>query len=444
MTRKYLSRRTFLRGMLGGAAVSVALPPLDAMFNLSGSAYADGSPIPSRFGVWFWGNGVRPEHWVPTGTGAGWQPSTELQPLVDAGLRDYLSVITGCEIKSGTHPHHSGMTGIMTGAPLHKVGDVRDTIVSTFATRSVDQLAAEHYDGTTPFRSLELGVTHFRGTDEGTTFQHLSHNGPNNPNPAEYDPRAMFSRLFATPLEPQVNLARTSVLDAVNGQIRSLQGKLGARDRARLEQHFESVRALERRLEAEPNACAVPDTEPRSHPDIEGREQIEPKNLVVAELLSLALVCDLTRSFSVLFSTAGSGVVVWQAGARNSLHQICHDEAPPQPTVHAATVFTMEQLAGFLGVLRDTPEGDGTLLDHCSILCTTELSDGRTHSNREFPILIAGRGNGRLRGGLHYRSGSAENTSKAVLTALRAGGVPAESFGQGPGRVTSSIGALET
>ena len=127
----------------------------------------------------------------------------------------------------------------------------------------------------------------------------------------------------------------------------------------------------------------------------------------------------------------------------NSLHQISHDEPLPQPTVHGATVFTMEQLAVFLDTLRNTPEGDGNLLDNCSILCTSELSDGWRHSNEDFPILIAGKGGGRLRGGVHYRSASKENTSRAVLTALTGGGVMVDHFGHEAGRVTQTIGELE-
>ncbi len=182
---------------------------------------------------------------------------------------------------------------------------------------------------------------------------------------------------------------------------------------------------------------------PGDFPDVDGREQIEQQNRAMSDLLVTALACDLTRSFSVLFSPAGSGVVVWPVGARNSLHQTCHDEPNPQPTVHAAVVFTMQQLAYFLERMRDTVEGDGTLLDHSSILITSELADGWNHSNREFPLLIAGRGSGRLRGGVHYRSRSEENTSHAVLTTLRGAGLPLESFGTEAGRVTTSIGALE-
>jgi hypothetical protein len=433
-------RRKFLRGVIGGAAVSVALPSLECMFDVNGTAYAeDGAPPPTRFGVWFWGNGVRPEQWTPGGS-SPWTPSAELMPL--AGLSEYVSVPSGFEIKTATHPHHSGMSGIMTGARYHQNGTTRDTIVSTFAYPSVDMVAADALGGETPLRSLEVGITRFRGTDEGTSFQHLSHNGPNNPNASEYSPSNLFNRLFGMPVDAQIDRARRSVLDVVSAQITALQGRVSVADRARLDQHFTSVRQLEMRLAAGASACTVP-ADPGTFPDVDGREQIEQQNQAMSDLVALALACDLTRVFSVLYSTAGSGVIVWQVGATNSLHQTCHDQPLPQPTVHAATVFTMERLADFLRTLRDTTEGASNVLANCSILCTSELSDGWRHSNNEFPILIAGQGGGRLRGNVHYRSPSAENTSKAVLTALRGAGVPAASFGYAEGHVTDSIGTLE-
>lgn len=436
-----MNRRSFLRGMLGGAAITIGLPTLESMLNGNGTAWADGEPLPTRFGVWFWGNGIRRSQWLPRGQGADWQPNTEMAPL--APVKGWVSPVTGLEVKTATHPHHSGMTGILTGARYHQVGTTRDTIVSTFAHPSVDQLAAAHFEGTTPLRSLEVAVCRFRGTDEGTTFQHLSHNGPNNVNASEYSPANLFRRLFGMgPTDDQLESARRSVLDTVNSRIRRLQSRVGANDRVRLEQHFDSIRALELRLAAGARVCARPD-QPPDYPDVEGREQIAEKNLAMSQLVALALACDMTRAFSVMFSTAGSGVIVWPAGANNSLHQICHDEPGDQPIVHAAVVYQMERLSEFLRVLRDTPEGDGNLLDNCSILCTSELSEGNRHTNDEFPILVAGKGGGRLRGGVHYR-GNRGNASHAVLTALRGAGIPAGSFGHGPGRVDSSIGALET
>jgi hypothetical protein len=440
MRKLILPRRTLLKGLIGGVVASIALPTLNAMLNGHGTALADGKPIPKRFGLWFWGNGVRRAHWIPAGTGEGWTAGEELAPL--NVVKEYVSPITGLEVKTATHPHHSGMTGILTGKKYFQVGTTRDTIVSSCDGPSIDQTVAEAWKGTAPYRSLELGVCRFRGTDEGTTFQHLSHNGRNNVNPSEYVPAKVFERLFgAGPTTPQLSAARKSVLDAVMEDAKALQSRVGAVDRVRLEQHLESIRAIETRLATTPALCTTP-ARPGEFGDVDGKEPIAEINRAQSELLAMALACDLTRVFSVLFSTCGAGTVFWPVGASNSMHQICHDEANPQPTVHRATVFTMQQLAACLDILKKTPEGTGNLLDSCAILCTTELSEGNVHSNDEFPILLVGRAGGKLKSGYHYRSPSKENASRALLTALRSVDVALPSFGEAGGYVTDHLGPL--
>ncbi|MCB9679062.1 MAG: DUF1552 domain-containing protein [Alphaproteobacteria bacterium] len=435
-----MNRRNLLRGLLGGTAVTVGLPVFEYMLGPNGTAFAGGAPLPDRFGVWFWGNGVKPDRWVPASTGASWTPSEELAPLAD--LVPWVSLVSGTEIKTATHPHHSGMTGILTGQHYHQLGTTRDTIVSTFARQSVDQDAADHLHlNQTPFRSIEAGVCRFRGTDEGSTFEHLSHNGPNNFNPSEYDPHSLWLRLFGAPIEPGTDRARLSVLDAVKDQTDRLKTKLGTNDRDRLEQHLESVRQLEVRLTTMPSTCAPPN-DPGSYPDLNGIEQIEAKNLAMSELLTMALACDLTRVFSLMFSSCGSGVIFSSVGLTDGMHLTCHTEANPQNLVHAATTFTMSQLGVFLRMLRDTPEGAGNLLEHCVVMGTTELSDGLTHSNQDFPILIAGHGNGRLRGGYHHRANGLANSSRGVLTALRGAGVGLASWGVDEGATTLDFSEL--
>lgn len=445
MPRRALDRRTFLRGMLAGTAVSLALPRLEGMLNTHGTAYADGVQLPLRFGVWFFGNGVRREHWVPDATGAGWQPKAELAPLVDAGLKGDFSVVSGFSVKTPFYPHHSGMAAITTGAGFKVLGNVRDTIVSTVQKPSVDVLAAQHHRGKTPFGSLELGVCKFRGTDEGTTFQYLSMNGPNNPNPPEYAPSRLFERLFGVPVNDprfaQIVAARRSVLDAVTGQIRALAGQVGARDRARLEQHFDSVRSIEMRLATEgKSACSAP-LAPRDPEGPEGKDPIAEKNALMSDLLALALACDLTRVFSYCYDPCGSSTHFWQTKAKDGMHQMCHKRM--NDLVHAAVRFTMQQCAYTLGRLQSTPEGGGSLLDRCAIVVTSEHAEGDTHSQDDFPILLAGKGGGRLKSGLHVRSTTKENTSKVLLTALRGAGLPLTRFGTKEGEVSEGVGALE-
>jgi len=447
-----LSRRSFIKGAIsGGALVSLPLPSLEAMFNLHGDALAQGQMLPQRFGLWFWGNGVRRAHWVPDGTGYNWTARSEMEPLTrESALKPYLSPVSGMEIKTATHPHHSGMAGIFTGQRYHELGRVRDTIASTFAAPSIDQVVAERWAADpatqTPYRSLEVGVCRFWGTDEGTTFQHLSHNGPNNVNASEYSAYRLFQRLFGQSTTAQVDAARLSVMDAVKGDISALKQKLSQEDKMRLDQHLESIRSIERRLTSLPSECQTPNTPATTIPDVMGQEQITAKNIIMSDLLAMALACDLTRVFSVLFSTAGAGTRYWMVGAQNSLHQIAHDEratgTEQQPTVHAATIFKMEQLAYFLNRLRQTPDGAGNLLENSGILCTTELSEGYSHSNDEFPLIVAGKAGGQLKGGYHYRSPNKENTSKLLLTLLKVMGDPRTSFGVDAGETSGVISDL--
>lgn len=451
MRHLILDRRSFLRGVLGGAAVSVALPPLEAMFDRNGVLLADGRPIPQRFGIWFFGNGVRRAHWIPTAIGSDWTAKAEMEPLTAMpGLKPYLTPLTGFEVKVTGQPHHTGMNAIMTGSKYFTIGPVRDTIISTFAQPSIDQVIAERWASDpatrTPFRSLELGVCRFRGSDEGTTFQHLSHNGPNNVNPAEYDPLRLFNRLFGMPLSAQKAAARKSVLDAVRGDVLALKQRVGTPDKLRLDQHLESIRSIELRLSTGPSMCRTPERPLDSYPEPMGHEPIQEKNEILSDILAMALACDLTRVFSVLFSTCGAGTVFWQVGATLGLHPIAHNERDPgpelQPTLHAATVFTMKQLAYFLNRLRSTAEGAGNLLDSSAILCTTELSEGATHTNDEFPIILAGKAGGALKTGFHHRSTTRETSTKVLLTLLRALGDRRQSFGVDVAQTSEVVPAL--
>jgi hypothetical protein len=443
-----LDRRTMLKGLVGGALVSVGIPTLEAMLDGNGNAYADGEPLPTRFGLWFFGNGVRLSSWVPVNVGPDWQPPAggELTPLLP--LKEYVSVVSGLNVKTPRHPHHSGMSAACSGGPHLKVDNVRDTIVSTFKYKSVDQVAADHFQATSPspYRSLEAAITRFRGTDEGTSFQYLSHNGSvngeTNVNPSEESPQAFFERLFNMgTAAPLIAKARASVLDSVAKQIESLEKKLGNRDKERLDQHFTSVRELEKRLSSPLAECTKP-APPGDYPDVGGNEQMAEKNSVMSELMTLALTCRLTQSFSIMFSTCGSGVVMWPAGAMDGQHYMNHTEPSPWTKQHESVKFTMSQLAVFLEKLKATPEGAGNLLDQTSLLVCTEHSEGWTHSQDDMPMLVCGKGGGRLKGNVHFR-GSGGNCSRTLLTALRGAGLPLTEFGQEAGKTTVPIAELE-
>ena len=458
MTRKgfKLSRRALLRGAALGAVATVALPPLEAMLDGNGEMYAGGQPIPRRFGFFFWGNGVLPHRWTPTTTGHDWQPSDQLRPL--AGVKDYVSVVSGMLVQAeNRRGHHSGAVGILSGAPFVAQDPKGAQYASTFSKPSIDQVLADRLDPTTRFRTLEIGVDPRVSRAEGTTLAYLSHNGPDNANPPEYSPHQLFAKLFgegfvapgaeAGEVDPTLAVRR-SVLDAVREDARRLQKRLGHSDRLRLDQHLEGISSLQQRLALQESApppiaptCALPDDPGEIEADTQERQRL--RSRAMADLLVMALACDQTRIWTNLFNGSVSGTHYWDIDPRKSFHGLTHDEPGEQPKVHECVVFIMEELAYLLQRLRDTPEGDGNLLDHSVILASSDVSHGRRHNLDNYPLLVCGKGGGTLRGNFHYRS-LLENTSTVLLSACHAMGVPIDSFGHERGWTDKRCGAIMT
>jgi hypothetical protein len=460
--KSIISRRAVLRGIVGGAAVGVGLPPLEAMFNANGTAYAQGTALPRRLGIFFWGNGVKLDRWNPTNTGSMWTPSPALEPLT--ALKDYVSVVSGMDIKSGNERgHHAGCVGILSGAPMVSQPHPNSPYMSTFSAPSIDQVAAAKIGMTTKFKSLEVGISKRVVTGEGTTLRYLSHNGMDNANPPEYDPAKVFTRIFGAdfvapatggapmPVVDVSRVLRKSVLDAVTGELTALKASVGTADKKRLDQHAENIRAIENRIAAMPAApgsaaqamCAKP-AAPAAIMDTNGKEMLEERMKAMSGLITMALACDQTRVFSIMFSGSVCGTVYWQVNATGGHHDLTHNEAGDQPLVQASTVFTMKQFGTLLASLKAVPEGAGNLLDSCAILASSDTADGKAHSITDYPILIAGRAGGALRyPSVHYRSTSRENTSTVLLSILRGVGLPLTEFGLGPGRVTTGCTAIE-
>lgn len=437
-----LSRRTLLRGLLGGAVVTIGLPPLERFLNSNGTAYAasgdDG--FPRRFGLFFWGNGILPVRWTPTGKGTTWQLSDQLAPL--AAVKDKVSVVTGTKLGvPNSQPHGAGAAGVLSGMPLLMQGNNQ-----TFGGPSIDQIIASVIGNETRFRSLEFGAA----PGDGYSF-----NGPNSLNPPEPSANALFQRIFGTgftmpgdtpKLDPTLGL-RQSVLDAVGEDIKRLELDVGAADKQRLEQHLEGIRLLEKRLvklqEAPPklDACHVPKMPELAYPDIEGRPQLQLKNQVFSEMMAYALACDQTRVFSNWFTHPVNNLLFQNASTGH--HELTHNEADPQPEVHQITVQIVQALAAQIAALDAVQEGAGTLLDHMVVLGVSETGLAKTHSMEEMPIVLAGSAGGRLKVGMHYRSEGGENTSKVLLSVCRAVGADMASFGAEGGQVKDSLSAIE-
>ena len=243
---------------------------------------------------------------------------------------------------------------------------------------------------------------------------------------------------------------RKSVLDAVLTDVTGLKTRVGAADKARLDQHMANIRAIENRIamtttpgSAAQAMCSKP-ANPGSFPDMSGKEMIEERMKGMSDLVAMALACDQTRVFSIMFSGSVCGTVYWEVGATGGHHDLTHNEAGDQPTVHAATVFTMKQFGTLLSSLKAMPEGAGNLLDNTAVIASTDVADGKLHSITDYPIVVGGRAGGVLKyPGVHYRSATKENTSTVLLSLLRAVGLPLTEFGQMGGHVTTGCSAIE-
>lgn len=443
MTRTNLSRRTLLRGMLGGAAVCVGLPMLDIFVNSSGTALADGSAFPTRFGLFFWGNGMIPNQWVPsaTGSGADWELSDQLSPLLP--VKEQLCVVTGTNVRvPNVLPHGAGPGGILTGHAITVTGSDEYTL----SQPSIDQVLANEFGNLTRFRSIEVGVQpESRGK---------SYNGPHSQNPPENSPIALYQRLFGADfvepgddpiLDPKLALRR-SVLDAVMADSARLRSRVGVNDQIRLEQHFDGIRDLEQRLqrleEDPPNlaSCMRAPMPHANYPDVDGRPPLHEISAAMADILAMAFACDQSRIFSMWFSEPVGNVLY--PGATKGHHQLTHDEGGEQVQVNMITKYIMQGYSDLLQRLRAIPEGDQTLLDHCAVFATSDVSFGRQHKLEDYPILIGGSGNGYFRTDQHYRS-LGESSSKVLYSLLRSQGLTLPSFGSGDAFTTEGLSAIE-
>ncbi len=442
MKSRTLKRRTLLRGALGLGAVSVGLPLLEAMLDAHGEALADGAPLPKRFGVWFWGNGTHPGAWAPQAQGAAWEATGILAGL--APVKPSVSVISGgnLPVLKAYNPHVEGAVGILAGGnpELHPSfnGQANDWDFLTVPSPSVDQIAATHIAGDTPYKTLAIGITPVHTADAGsnnapgTAISYISHPAPYVFNPPVMDPSQLFADLFgmfgAGEVEPEA-LARARVLDAIRDDAATLRGRLGAYDRARLDLHLEGIHELQNRLTtmvAGGESCSMP-----LDPGNPESERLRAR--AMAELVAMAFACDLSRVVSLEFSSPASHVDYPDIGIDGqglgaSFHEYEHQHGYDANVIKGLTYF-VELYGEFVAALGALPEVEGTVLDRCCILGTSDVSGGWDHAMNDFPLLVAGGAGGRLvNPGVHV-SLAGGNACRVPFTCLKAVDVPVDSFG---------------
>lgn len=412
-----LDRRAFLRGAL-------ALPLLGIVRDASPRGRE--ATGPRRFVAFFTPNGTENSQtaWRPTGGETDFQLSPILEPLEP--FRRHLLVLDGLGLESsyaGTdgEGHRGGAASVLTGA-VPGVGGI-----------SVDQELANRIGGATRLPSLELSVQSFGSSP----LSRISYAAAGVPLAPENDPRAVFDRLFGElQLDPDAARAalrrRHTIFDALQADFAALDGRLGAEDRRRLDEHLTALRELEARLDAVPvldGACTVPDLgelpdlrDPGAMPAI-GRAQMD--------LLAAAFACDQTRVASLMWSRGGSYVTYPWLGIAEAHHDLGHhadDDADANAKLTAINRWYAEQLAYLAGALAVIPEGDGTVLDHTVILWCNELSKPNVHSRRDMPFVLLGGAAGAFRTGRYLRyPGVAHND--LLVSILHAFGADVTTFG---------------
>ncbi len=291
-----------------------------------------------------------------------------------------------------------------------------------------------------------MGVSKRVTKGEGPTLQFLSHKGPEEPVPSEFNPQKVFDKLFGsfTPKDDPSGKLRGDALSAVLEDAKRLRQRVGAADQKRLDAHLSSVASLQKQILAAPPACKVP-TKPgeTNTDDAEHHEPLESVSKTMADLIALAFACDITRVVSFQQSGSVGGTIYSAVGATVEEHGLTHDPNQ-QELVHKTVVFNIKCFAYLLESLKAQLEGEGNVLDNSCILLGSDCAEGLTHSSFDQPIIVAGRGGLVLPyPGIHYRSSSKENTSDVLLSCLRTVDPTATEVGKDQGYSNKPCSALK-
>lgn len=439
-----LTRRRVLRGVLGGAAVSVSLPFLDMFLDDNGAAFAaTGQPLPSRFGTWFWGLGVDPGIFKPKGSTLDILPP-QLKALEQ--VKQYINVFTNFDVLTDGAPnlcHFTGWVALRTGSPPAGRGSLPGP--------SLDTAITDVIGGGTRFRSLQMAAT---GAPRDS-FSFLSADAVNPPETSAIDLyHKIFGPDFQDPNSPTFTpnpriMTRKSVLSAVGEQRQALERSLGAADKARLDQYFTSVREIENRLALQ---LEKPAPAPMCKRPAEPKEVaigldvtlVQQRHRAMTELLTMALVCNQTKVFNMVYSDSGSSLV--RKGLDKTHHAFTHEEPVNaekgfQINSSAFVNDAMGEWGYFVEKLAATPEGDGNLLDRTLVYAHSDCEIAKVHSLTSVPMFTAGKLGGKIKAGQHI-DGKAQAGTRLGFTLQRLMGVPIGSWGTKSMEAKQEIGEI--
>ena len=441
VTKRHLSRRAVLRG----AGVTLALPLLDAMVPAFAGRVNAATVRPRRFVAVYCGNGMAMKAWDPAPTEA-LTLSPTLVPL--RNVLEQTTVVTGLHSNQvdliqdgGIHPRCQ--TAWLTGT-LAKKADY-----NLRAGTSADQIAAQTLGKDTPLTSLELAIESAEGLSGNCAFGYgcaynntISWKTPEVPLPMEDNPRAVFERLFGVSdsTDSRVRLAQIrknrSVLDSVTGTVSSMQARLSADDRRRMDQYLDAVRDTERRLQRSEQLAASELPSLDQPAGIPGTFEEHAK--LQFDLLALALQTDLTRVGTFMLARELSNLSYPEIGVLESHHPLSHHGNDPGKiaSLGKLNTFHLQMFTHFVEKLKATQEGDGTLLDNTISLYGAGIGNSNQHDPHNLPTLVVGGKALGLRGGRHLMHPEGKTPiANLYVTLLDRLGVPVDSFGDSNGHI---------
>jgi hypothetical protein len=437
VTKKAISRRTVLRGV----GTAVALPLLDAMIPAFATAAAT-KPV-RRLGVVYHPNGIIYDQWLPTGTGSEFELSPTLKGLEP--FKDKVIVVTGLfsdqaeALGDGGGDHSRACGSYLTGVHVKKSDTSLENAVS------MDQIVAKHFERDTQLSSLQMTADEnslLGSCDLGYSCAYsstLSWLTPTLPLMAENNPRVLFERMFGSSdsTDPRVRAARLnqdkSLLDSVSDRVNQLQHELGAADNRKMTDYLASLRDVERRIQKaeEQSSKEVPDVaRPSGIPD-----KFEDQVRLLYDLQLLAYQSDLTRVTTFMYGREQTARPYPQIGVPEPHHPLTHHQGNPEKMAKCAKIqrYHIGLFAEYLGKLKNTPDGDGSLLDHVMLLFGSGISNSDRHTHGPLPAFLAGGGAGTLKGGRHLVFPEHTPLTNLQLTLLNKLGVPAEKLGDSNG-----------
>jgi hypothetical protein len=441
ITKKHLSRRTFLKG----AGVSLSLPFLESMLPAATPLAQTAANPRIRLGLCFMPHGAVMKNWTPKEEGA-LQLSPILAPLEK--YKDQVVVVTNLAHAMAGPQGPGDNGGDHTRCPavfLNGVHPKRTDGADIRAGVTIDQIAAQKIGQDTLLPSLELAIEDYSGLvgscDVGfscTYMNTISWSTPTTPMPMEINPRVVFQRMFGDGSTAAERLQRIetqrSILDAVTGQIRRLQGGLGPTDRNRVTEYLDTVREIERRIQlAEKqnnNSSLTVPASPSGVPD----DYYEHTKLMF-DLMTVAFQADITRISTFMMAREVSYRTFPRLGISESFHPASHHQDNPARLEALTRIDThhVELFSYFLDRLKATPDGDGNLLDHSLVLYGSAMSNSNVHNHGPLPVFVAGGAAGRIKGGRHIKYPEDTPMANLLMTILDKAGIPQESVGDSTG-----------